>query len=1428
MAEPEAAIAGGHFVVHPYRPQFLQSPGRPPVAWSRWLMMFEDWLHAIGCPSTEAFASRKAALLRASLGPEGARIYYSLANAANEPYATVIERMERHFGRTASTIFNRAQFTRYQQRPGESIVQFLSTLRELARKCDFQDDQFDERVRDQFAAECTNDRIRERLLQEPGTILLEDLERLAVTIERALQEAPALASSAHSYNPSVNHVGGYRKSSSSTSASKCTNCGRAGHIASADNCPARGKCCDRCEKTGHFASVCRSAPRSSRASVTSSNGRASSRANTPRRRVRSQSRPRRSAQTHRIDNEQSDDCSAEDIINSVAIAAVHTTQAGEFKQVRCSIQNVETFLMLDLGAKVSILSSDFYHNTLASAVPLRTSAVTLRTYSGEPIPCLGRVFVTVQLGSQLLTQFPFYVTERGSSMMGVDLFDALGGSVHVGDAEIVCTPPVRQCISAVDTERSSVCLDNYPVLLKASGTLKGFVHRPMINLSVQPVQQKFWHLPLSLREPVSQELRRLEAEGVIERINASPWTSNIVTAKKRDGSLRLCVNLSEVNKALIPERYPLPTMDELTEHLSGCTVFSKIDLLWGYLQLPLAEDRRYLTAFVTHDGVWQFRSLPFGLASGPSAFQQVIRKILHGLDGCTNILDDILVYGRTVAEHDERLRRVLDRLVKYNATVRRDKCVIGAAEVDFNGHHISASGTQPLQSNVEAIQKIPVPVDQKQLLRFVCTASYYLKFLSGFAELCEPLRRLLKADAVWNWSAECQRCFTELKRRLTCPPVLAHFDTAASTVVTCDASSVALGACLSQLHHDGEHPIAFASRTLSPAERKYSASEREALACLWACEHWNFYLYGRQFTLVTDHQALKTLLTTGGSGHRPLRLHRWSDRLFQYSFTVSYRPGKLNVVADCLSRSSVVAEVPEVTTSADSEDDPDVGLIQTIFSHVATSVVTLKSVAAATAADKDLLTVMQFVSNGWPSSKTDVASGIRVYYNFRTELSVVGQCVLRGCRVVIPSTLRQSLLELAHEGHPGVARMKSKCRESIWWPGIDADVERAVRDCQACVVSGKSVRPSPGPLHPVPLPAGPWRKLSLDIAGEFHVAPRTHRYMLVVIDYYSKWPEAATCEYVTSSSVISFLTQLFDRFGLVEEIVTDNGPQFVSVEFEAFLASLGIRHSRSALYNPQAQAEVERFNRVMKDGLKTGLADGKDFQTAIRQTLATYRTTPHCTTGVTPASLMLAFSVRTPLTLLQQSADRLMTSSPSVPDRPVSTSSRSSFLPDQSTPSKIAARVRFKQQLAADYHDRKYRAKLSSVKAGDLVRIKLPNRSHKLAPVYSEPRRVTKANETTVWLDNGQRWSLRRCLLHRSSLRSTEQSPGTMTSSPSTPEVASSTHDSDSDETQGPVFTFPLPTVPSVRPRTLQGQVQGPRRSARIAKQRDLGPVITH
>lgn len=1380
--------------------------------------MFEDWLLAIGFPETEAMAPRKAAILRASLGTEGFRIYTSLATNPRESYADAIARLATHFGQPASTIFNRAQFSRRQQRSGESVTQYIAALREMASKCEFAAEQLDERVRDQFVAWANCDRIRERLLQEPVSRKLDELVSLAVTIERAMAEAPALSSGNLQPSASVGQVFS-RRDRSSSPLSGCGNCGRDGHTARSADCPARNQSCRSCGKSGHFSNKCRSRAVADR--------NASRYSGQPENRHRSKSgrrrRYHRSARTNKLDY---DIDAAADGVNSVTIGSVQVGGQGDFKQVRCHLADVPVDFLLDLGAKVSILSRNQYESSLQQVSRLQPTDVTLRTYSGQPIACLGRVELPVSLGAAHLPSFKFYVTAKGESLMGVDLFDALGGSVRLGDASIV-NRSIDVVTSSTPASMSSVSLADYPMLTSGFGRLKGFVHRPHIDPSVRPVQQKFYHQPLALRQSISDELRRMENEGVIERIDASAWTSNIVVARKKNGGLRICVNLSSVNKAIVPQRYPLPTMEELTERIAGSTLFSKLDLAWGYLQLELAEECRYISAFVTHDGVFQYRSLPFGLASGPSAFQQVVRHMLEGLPGCANILDDVIIYGRDCAEHDDRLRGVLSRLAKYGATLRADKCVLGQPEVDFNGHRVSAAGVRPLQSNVEALKRIPAPSNQRQLSRFVGAATYYAKFVPRFSELCQPFRPLLKADCEWSWSPDCQRAFDTIKAKIASPPTLAHFDVAADeTLVTCDASATALGACLSQKVGGTERPVAFASRVLSPAERKYSASEREALACLWACERWHFYLYGRRFTLVTDHQALKTLLTAGGSGHRPLRLHRWSDRLFQYTFDVLYRPGRENHVADWLSRSfddteptlptptTTVAPTAEALSDDDVSDiDSDDRIIATVFGAIGTAVITLPAVGQATALDDQLSRVRDFILNGWPVEKRAVPADLRTFYGLREELSTAlqGQCIVRGSRTIIPSTLRATVLELAHEGHPGIVRMKQRCREAVWWPGIDGDVETFVRDCAACIVSGKSARPVPGPLQPVPLPSGPWRKLALDFAGEFTAAPAHHRYLLVAMDFYSKWPEVALCGSATSAAVIEFLTALFDRFGLVEEVVTDNGVQFMSSEFSDFLQSLGIRHCRTALYSPQANAEAERLNRVLKDGIKAALVEGRSFKEGVRQTLFAYRTTAHATTGVSPASLMLAFSVRTPLSMLStlSSAGRSVTRTAAVEKR-----------------------VQFQQQRAAQAHDRRTRATLSPLSAGDWVRIRLPRRSHKLAPTYSEPLEVARVSGNCVVLCNGQRWNLRRCLRHRTSMRSQSADHAQLGEQPPTlqPQLP---HDSELDDAAE--FTFPaqsaLPAAAAAhatQPSTVAADRPILRRSHRVSRPRDFGPFVKY
>ena len=742
MAEPiVGASAAGHVSTQPYRLPFLQSPGRPPVPWQRWLAMFEDWLLAIGFPETEAMAPRKAALLRASLGTERFRIYTSLTSNPREIYEDAVTRMETYFGQPASTFFNRAQFTRRQQRPGESVTQYVAALREMASKCEFAADQLEERVRDQFVAWSTSDRIRERLLQEPPNRKLDELLSMAVTIERAMSEVPALSSANQQSSASVGHVSTRRDrpSSPSSGSSCCWNCGKDGHTSRSAECPARGQTCRHCSKVGHYAVVCRGRAAAERHTSGRGSSRHSGHAGN-RRRSKSGNRHRNQhgVQANYIDGDLE---AVTEVVGSVRINSVQVCKPGAFKEVRCCLADVPVSFLLDLGAKVSIVSSAQYGSTLQRVTNLQPSDVTLRTYSGQPIECLGRMQVPVSLDEVRLPSFTFYVTAKGESVMGVDLFDALGGSVRLGHTSLV-SRPIDAVTSSALTSLSTVSLADYPSLTGSFGRLKGFIHQPHVDSSVRPVQQRFYHQPLALRQPISQELQRMECDGVIERIDASVWTSNIVVAQKKDGGVRVCVNLSDVNKALVPQRYPLPTMEELTEQIAGSTVFSKLDLAWGYLQLELAEECRYLTAFVTHDGVFQFRSLPFGLATGPSAFQQVMRHILDGLPGCANILDDVLVHGRGTAEHDSRLRDVLHRLAKYGATLRADKCLLGQREVDFNGHRVSADGVRPLQSNVAALKRIASPSNQRQLSRFVGAATYYAKFVPLFAELCQPFRKL--------------------------------------------------------------------------------------------------------------------------------------------------------------------------------------------------------------------------------------------------------------------------------------------------------------------------------------------------------------------------------------------------------------------------------------------------------------------------------------------------------------------------------------------------------------------------------------------------------------------------------------------------------------------------------------------------------------
>ncbi|KAL0166469.1 hypothetical protein M9458_038313, partial [Cirrhinus mrigala] len=819
----------------------------------------------------------------------------------------------------------------------------------------------------------------------------------------------------------------------------CANCGSRSHATRAQICPAQGQTCHNCGKQNHFASVCRSA------------------SNRPQPRT-----------------------------NQSSPAIIHNVTSGlvPFKSCTVMLNDMCIPLLLDTGASVSLLNVNTY-NQFFSELPLATPSTALCGYGESTIELLGSLSLTIVYGKRTLPSFVFHVAHKGANLMGLDLFSVLGFALVDTEGAAVLTVPAPW-------------QQQWPTLFKGLGCLSSFMHQPLIDYSITPVIQPLCRIPLVLWEGVSAELQCLLSTGIIEPLDALPWVSNLVVATKKSGALCICLDLRRVNNAVIPDKYPLPTTEELTAQFYGSTVFSKLDLREGYLQ--------------------------------------VMTTVLAEIPGVVIYLDDIVVHGPTADIHNEHLNK----------------------------------GISPLQSNVETIQSIPEPISPAQVASFLGMTGYYLKFLPQYSTTTAPLRQLLQKDVPWVWTQEGTEVVHNLKAQLTSPPIMSHFSTSCKTMVTCNASATSIGTVLSQEQNGVKRPIAFASRALNPTEQRYSVGEREALACVWSCERWHLYLYGHPFALRTDHHASVALLATSGTGHRSLRLHRWYDRLHQYNYKLQFTPGCETLVADLLSCS-----VP-VQGTTDDVNHPETDIIQLLHTPLQ-RIVSLQELKTTLEQDPILSQLRTYIREGWPAQ---VSGELPAFARVKDELESCWNdtCVVCGLCTMIPEPLRARVLKMAHEGHLGIVKLKQRCQDRVLWLGINSEIKLLVKDCPACLVSGKMGKPRPPPLQPLTWPTRPWQHLQLDICGEIHWVSHNQRYLVLAYDLHSKWPELTTTGSVSSQIIVDFLDSLFTRWGLPQMITTDNGPQFVSADFSSYLRSKGIQQIHTTLYHSQANGGVERFH----------------------------------------------------------------------------------------------------------------------------------------------------------------------------------------------------------------------------------------------------------
>ena len=423
-----------------------------------------------------------------------------------------------------------------------------------------------------------------------------------------------------------------------------------------------------------------------------------------------------------------------------------------------------------------------------------------------------------------------------------------------------------------------------------------------------PVRAPLRRTPFAAREEIAEQLVKMQARGIIQP-STSPWASPVILVRKKDGTLRFCIDYRALNAVTKTDQFPLPRIDDLLDQLGKTNFFSTLDLSAGYWQVKMHPDSKEKTAFATYQGLYEFNVMPFGLKNAPAVFQRLMQRVLmdlnplYGPSFVSTYIDDTVVYSSAFEAHLAHLRRVLDRLIQVGLKLKPQKCHFLCPEVDFLGYLITPQGIHPNPQKVAAVREYPVPKSVKEVRQFVGFASYYRRFVRGFSRVAQPLHALTRKGVVFAWTQQCQEAFDALRSLLVEAPILIHPDFDKPFVLETNASAQGLGAVLSQVQDDKRlHPIAYASRALSPQEKKYAITELETLAVVWAVQHYHAYLYGHEVTVYTDHSAVKAVLETPSPSGKHAR---WWSKVFGsgvQKLEIIYRAGKENANADALSR----------------------------------------------------------------------------------------------------------------------------------------------------------------------------------------------------------------------------------------------------------------------------------------------------------------------------------------------------------------------------------------------------------------------------------------------------------------------------------------------------------------------------------------------
>lgn len=1163
--------------------------------WEIYKCRLEQWFIAndIGKVSDTEGTKRRAILLSA-LSEGTYKLAADLAlpkKLQNVPYEDIVEILDTHFTPKQVGFSERHQFYAATQQPTETPSQWAARLRGLTAQCGFSN--VEEALRDRFIMGMLPGAVKEKMYVQGLTELT-----LAKAVELAenLRSARAAVSAAvgggtqasdQLYKIAQDQNTGMRQSEKV----KCSVCGYTNH--KAESCRFANYTCRKCNTKGHLRRMCKKV-----------NYVASS--------------------TSGVSEGGNDDDDGE-------LFNIRSYRGEPLVETVC-INGKSINFEIDSGSAVTVISENTFKLHF-SDIPLATTKKKLVSYTGEILGCVGVARLPLQWGGRTRTLDVFVVRGGGPPLLGRDF---------IAQFELQLSP-VRYCEQPNDFTR--LFRTRYPDLF--SGKL-GCFNKYKVKLTLKegskPIFCKPRPVAFALRNKVESEIDRLVGLGVLRPVEHAEYASPIVPILKRDGSVRMCVDYSvSINKQLVVDQYPLPTITELFSKLCGGQQFTKLDLSMAYNQFCLDDESQKYTCINTHRGLFAYTRLVFGLTSAPAIFQRAMENLLAGIAGVLVLLDDVLVTGRCQSEHLDRLNQVLNRLQDAGLTLQPGKCDFFKNEISYLGYVINKDGLKKSPDKIRAILDAPIPENVNQLQSFLGLVNYYRCFVPGASCIMSPLYELLKKGCKWCWTKKEDEAFKSIKRYLASDEVLTHFDLNAKIILTVDASPSGLGAILSQIDKDGfEKPISYASRTLNNAERRYSQIQKEATAIIFGVRRFHQYLYGRSvpFILRTDHKPLLSIFGPykGIPEVSANRLQRYALFLSAYNYTIEYIKSAENS-ADYLSRASLPA-APAPAGPGTGAEEAARGLGEGDVCDRAAYVcfvvegalpLTVCELRNAISNDRLLSSVVNYILKGWPRTVSD--GNLKPYHSCRLELSVENGCIMRGHKVVIPESLRERVLSELHSSHMGIVKTKAEARARFWFPGIDAALERLVGSCTQCA----QLRASPprARMSPWKFPPRPFYRVHLDFLG-----PLNGRMYLIVVDAYTKWVEVYDMNTIVSSVVIEKIYDFMSRFGLVHTIVTDNGTSFCSQEFSNFCSLNGISHMTSPPYHPASNGQAESYVKIVKRGIKSSLQTSSNLKQSklkLYKYLFDYRNSVHTTTGTSPAQLVFGRQLRSRLDLLNPS-----------------------------------------------------------------------------------------------------------------------------------------------------------------------------------------------